>query len=186
MQKSAEAPTMVEDSKSKNKKEKLKKIDSTKKTKLTSFSDPDHAASVTDDSITIPKNGKGKNQKNHKRKKPPFPSSSSSDSEESETSSEMGEPIMINGKNNNNNNNNKNKKMRFQDDGEVEKEEDPNSVSNFRISKPLREMLKVKGIESLFPIQAMTFNTILDGSDLVGRARTGQVSVFFSLVFMMW
>lgn len=58
---------------------------------------------------------------------------------------------------------------------EEEEEEDPNAVSRFRISEPLREKLKEKGIESLFPIQAMTFDTILDGSDLVGRARTGQV-----------
>ncbi|CAA7403647.1 unnamed protein product [Spirodela intermedia] len=51
---------------------------------------------------------------------------------------------------------------------------DPNAVSNFRISEPLRAALKSKGIQSLFPIQAMTFDLILDGSDLVGRARTGQ------------
>lgn len=57
----------------------------------------------------------------------------------------------------------------------VVKKEDPNAVSKFRISGPLREMLKEKGIVSLFPIQAMTFDTVLDGSDLVGRARTGQV-----------
>lgn len=51
---------------------------------------------------------------------------------------------------------------------------DPNAVSNFRISNVLREALKSKGIQSLFPIQAMTFDLVLDGSDLVGRARTGQ------------
>ncbi|XP_057422735.1 DEAD-box ATP-dependent RNA helicase 7 [Lotus japonicus] len=56
----------------------------------------------------------------------------------------------------------------------IVKKEDPNAVSKFRISGPLREMLKEKGIVSLFPIQAMTFDTVLDGSDLVGRARTGQ------------
>ena len=39
----------------------------------------------------------------------------------------------------------------------------------------MRAKLKEKGIESLFPIQAMTIDTILHGSDLVGRARTGQV-----------
>ncbi|XP_027936540.1 DEAD-box ATP-dependent RNA helicase 7 [Vigna unguiculata] len=55
-----------------------------------------------------------------------------------------------------------------------EKKEDPNAVSKFRISEPLRLKLKEKGIESLFPIQAMTFDLVLDGSDLVGRARTGQ------------
>ncbi|KAL8049777.1 hypothetical protein ABFX02_06G041400 [Erythranthe guttata] len=63
----------------------------------------------------------------------------------------------------------KKKKMQFD-----EEDETPNAVSNFRISKPLREALKEKGIESLFPIQATTFDTILHGSDLVGRARTGQ------------
>lgn len=67
----------------------------------------------------------------------------------------------------------KENKMRF--DNNNEDDEDPNAVTNFRISKALREALTGKGIESLFPIQAMTFNTILDGSDLVGRARTGQV-----------
>lgn len=63
--------------------------------------------------------------------------------------------------------------MRFEMNNDDE--EDPNALTKFRISKALRETLKEKGIESLFPIQAMTFNTILDGSDLVGRARTGQV-----------
>ncbi|GFY81963.1 DEAD box RNA helicase [Actinidia rufa] len=46
---------------------------------------------------------------------------------------------------------------------------------------PLREALKAKGIESLFPIQAMTFDSVLDGSDLVGRARTGQVFAEFEV-----
>lgn len=55
-----------------------------------------------------------------------------------------------------------------------EKEENPNAVSNFSISEPLRQKLKSKGIESLFPIQAMTFEIIFNGSDMVGRARTGQ------------
>ncbi|KFK27951.1 hypothetical protein AALP_AA8G452500 [Arabis alpina] len=52
--------------------------------------------------------------------------------------------------------------------------DNPNAVSKFRISDPLREQLKKKGIEALFPIQAMTFDMVLDGADLVGRARTGQ------------
>ncbi|MQM12534.1 hypothetical protein Taro_045452, partial [Colocasia esculenta] len=64
------------------------------------------------------------------------------------------------------------------DDGSVEGEEPaaahPNALSNFRISEPLNAKLKSKGIKTLFPIQAMTFDLILDGSDLVGRARTGQ------------
>ncbi|XP_010458375.1 PREDICTED: DEAD-box ATP-dependent RNA helicase 7-like isoform X2 [Camelina sativa] len=52
--------------------------------------------------------------------------------------------------------------------------DNPNAVSKFRISAPLREMLKKNGIEALFPIQATTFDMVLDGADLVGRARTGQ------------
>ncbi|RZR84198.1 hypothetical protein BHM03_00010965 [Ensete ventricosum] len=63
------------------------------------------------------------------------------------------------------------------DEGETDSgvADDPNALSNFRISKVLRETLNSKGIKALFPIQAMTFDLILDGFDLVGRARTGQV-----------
>ncbi|KAG0498605.1 hypothetical protein HPP92_002931 [Vanilla planifolia] len=38
----------------------------------------------------------------------------------------------------------------------------------------LRDRLNSKGIKALFPIQAMTFDMIFEGFDLVGRARTGQ------------
>lgn len=48
------------------------------------------------------------------------------------------------------------------------------AVSNFNICKTLREKLKSKGIESLFPIQAQTFDAVFSGNDMVGRARTGQ------------
>lgn len=51
---------------------------------------------------------------------------------------------------------------------------DPMSVSNFSIGKALREKLKSKGIEALFPIQAQTFEAVFEGNDMVGRARTGQ------------
>nr|XP_029123324.1 DEAD-box ATP-dependent RNA helicase 7-like [Elaeis guineensis] len=50
----------------------------------------------------------------------------------------------------------------------------PNAMSKFRISKVLREKLKSKGIESLFPIQAMTYDSILDGSDLVDRYKEAR------------
>ncbi|GAA0155965.1 RNA helicase [Lithospermum erythrorhizon] len=85
------------------------------------------------------------------------------DEVKSETSCEVGEPVNVK----------KAKKAKIVEE-EEKVVEDPNAVSNFRISKALREALKKKGIEALFPIQAMTFDTILDGSDLVGRARTGQ------------
>ncbi|KAJ0238191.1 DEAD-box ATP-dependent RNA helicase 7 [Hirschfeldia incana] len=59
-------------------------------------------------------------------------------------------------------------------DVEDVKVDNPNAVSNFRMSDPLKAKLKEKGIEALFPIQASTFDMVLDGADLVGRARTGQ------------
>ncbi|KAG1360656.1 DEAD-box ATP-dependent RNA helicase 7 [Cocos nucifera] len=121
--------------------------------------------------------GEGSAKKKSKKKR------KASDEETSETSSDGSDPVLdrkvaaVNGfalK--------KPKLMKEDEDGEViaSREEagaanpNPNAVSKFRISKVLREKLKSKGIESLFPIQAMTFDLILDGSDLVGRARTGQ------------
>lgn len=109
-----------------------------------------------------------------------------SDEETSDTSFDAGVPVVEDSKK-------KKKKLKVVegDDGEVSGsgEEDsgknPNAVSNFRISEPLREKLKSKGIGSLFPIQAMTFDVILDGSDLVGRARTGQVKTI-SASFFSW
>ncbi|KAK4749693.1 hypothetical protein SAY87_027142 [Trapa incisa] len=99
------------------------------------------------------------------------------DAFDSETSSELVEPVDLKDKNNKEKKKKKAKKAKLStddDDGEEAVEEFPNAVSNFRISDKLREKLKENGIEALFPIQAMTFDTILDGSDLVGRARTGQ------------
>ncbi|XVF09724.1 hypothetical protein REPUB_Repub07fG0120100 [Reevesia pubescens] len=87
--------------------------------------------------------------------------------ERSETSSELVEPVDVKEKNNK-------KKAKVEEEEDEGKSEDPNAISRFRISEALREKLKSKGIESLFPIQAMTFDIILDGTDLVGRARTGQ------------
>lgn len=43
--------------------------------------------------------------------------------------------------------------------------------------------MKENGIESLFTIQAMTFDMVLDGSDLVGLARTCQVWCLSSTSF---
>ena len=69
------------------------------------------------------------------------------------------------------------KKVKLSVVEDVKVVENPNAVSKFRISDPLREKLKEKGIEALFPIQATTFDMVLDGADLVGRARTGQVLI---------
>uniref|UniRef100_A0A9I9CLA2 DEAD-box ATP-dependent RNA helicase 7 n=1 Tax=Cucumis melo TaxID=3656 RepID=A0A9I9CLA2_CUCME len=97
------------------------------------------------------------------------------DGDRSETSSELGEPVNSRSKSGKEKKSSKKVKVVDSEDDDVEKEaENPNAVTRFRISEPLKAKLKEKGISSLFPIQAMTFDTVYDGSDLVGRARTGQ------------
>ncbi|KAL6780947.1 hypothetical protein ACKKBG_A09135 [Auxenochlorella protothecoides x Auxenochlorella symbiontica] len=49
----------------------------------------------------------------------------------------------------------------------------PHALDNFALSAPLKSMLRSKGIESLFDIQAACLTPLLEGRDLVGRARTG-------------
>ncbi|KAF5728236.1 DEAD-box ATP-dependent RNA helicase 7 [Tripterygium wilfordii] len=115
---------------------------------------------------------KKKSKENKKRKALEIEQENGFEEGKSETSSELGEPVNLKA-----DSKLKKKKAKLEAE-EVEEEgvksENPNAVSKFRISEPLREKLKGKGIESLFPIQAMTFDMVLDGSDLVGRARTGQ------------
>ncbi|KAL6195552.1 hypothetical protein ACLB2K_031171 [Fragaria x ananassa] len=66
------------------------------------------------------------------------------------------------------------KKKSKKDKPEQQEEETPNAVSKFRISEPLRAKLKERGIKSLSPIQARTFDTILDGFDLLAQAPADQ------------
>ncbi|KAJ2784155.1 hypothetical protein H4R18_001282 [Coemansia javaensis] len=47
------------------------------------------------------------------------------------------------------------------------------SVDNFPLSSETKAALRKRGIEALFPIQASTLQPILDGFDVLGRARTG-------------
>ena len=49
----------------------------------------------------------------------------------------------------------------------------PLSLDNFQLSSPVKSLLRAKGIEALFDIQAQCLPPLLAGSDLVGRARTG-------------
>ena len=58
-------------------------------------------------------------------------------------------------------------------DSDADPTKDPLHVSNFNISAEVCERLEIKGISTLYGIQAQTFQTVLDGKDLVGRARTG-------------
>ncbi|PIN09721.1 ATP-dependent RNA helicase [Handroanthus impetiginosus] len=148
--KKVEAPEIMEDSSPAERKSKKEKK-SNKKTKLTSGPDPDDSNTDNYD----------KKRKDLKRKA----LEDDTEEERSQTSLETGEPM---------NSSKKKKKMKVGENEKKEEEQNPNALSNFRISQPLRDALKEKGIEALFPIQAMTFDTIFDGSDLVGRARTGQ------------
>lgn len=131
---------------------------------------------LTDSPISEKKSSK-KESKHKKRKALDM----EADEDRSETSSELGEPVNLKPNGDLVDKAKKKSKKAKVDEQEEEKtvakkiEDDPNAVSKFRISAPLRAKLKEKGIEALFSIQSMTFDTILDGSDLVGRARTGQV-----------
>lgn len=128
----------------------------------------------TDDLVLSDK--KKKKSKSDKESKKRKAVEVADDEDRSETSSELGEPVNSGLKSGKEKKSSKKVKVVESEEDDVEKEaEDPNAVTRFRISEPLRARLKEKGISSLFPIQAMTFDTVYDGSDLVGRARTGQV-----------
>ena len=47
-------------------------------------------------------------------------------------------------------------------------------LEQFDLTASTVQLLKDRGIESLFPIQAETYWPIRAGKDLIGRARTGQ------------
>lgn len=48
-----------------------------------------------------------------------------------------------------------------------------NMIDDFDLNNTIKEKLREKGIESLFPIQAACMPHALAGKDVVGRARTG-------------
>jgi ATP-dependent RNA helicase DDX21 len=49
----------------------------------------------------------------------------------------------------------------------------PLALDNFKLSEPVKSLLRAKGIEALFDIQAQCLTPLLEGNDVVGRARTG-------------
>ncbi|XP_066399781.1 DEAD-box ATP-dependent RNA helicase 7-like [Miscanthus floridulus] len=138
------------------------------------------AAEAEAEAASAKKKEKKEKKRNAKEPSPPPPSASSSDEEEkSSTSSEETAPAPKKAKKEKTKKNAEVSSSASDDDGEItassdEDPADPNALTNFRISEPLRQSLRSKGIKALFPIQATTFDLVLDGSDLVGRARTGQ------------
>lgn len=56
---------------------------------------------------------------------------------------------------------------------QVAADKEPTDLDNFRLSEPVKKLLRSKGIGALFPIQQATLDHCLNGHDVVGRARTG-------------
>lgn len=49
----------------------------------------------------------------------------------------------------------------------------PTPISEFNFSEKILSIMKDKNIESLYPLQASCYNPIIEGKDLIGRAKTG-------------
>ncbi|KTG05412.1 hypothetical protein cypCar_00029125 [Cyprinus carpio] len=52
------------------------------------------------------------------------------------------------------------------------------AFSNFRISQNTISLLQARGVSYLFDIQVKTFNSVYDGKDVIGQARTGTGKTF--------
>ncbi|XP_053475086.1 nucleolar RNA helicase 2 isoform X1 [Ictalurus furcatus] len=52
------------------------------------------------------------------------------------------------------------------------------AFSNFKISQDTIKLLQARGVTHLFDIQVKTFNSVYDGEDVVGQARTGTGKTF--------
>ncbi|KAF4071502.1 hypothetical protein AMELA_G00274100 [Ameiurus melas] len=52
------------------------------------------------------------------------------------------------------------------------------AFSNFKISQDTIKLLQARGVTHLFDIQVKTFNSVYDGKDVVGQARTGTGKTF--------
>ncbi|KAK7140795.1 hypothetical protein R3I94_013164 [Phoxinus phoxinus] len=57
-------------------------------------------------------------------------------------------------------------------------EQKEGAFSNFRISPNTIKLLQARGVSYLFDIQVKTFNSVYDGKDLIGQARTGTGKTF--------
>ncbi|XP_004701442.1 nucleolar RNA helicase 2 [Echinops telfairi] len=61
---------------------------------------------------------------------------------------------------------------------EVPVEQKEGAFSNFPISEATIKLLKARGVNFLFPIQAKTFHHVYSGKDLIAQARTGTGKTF--------
>lgn len=69
-----------------------------------------------------------------------------------------------------------------EDSSETEKEipveQKEGAFSNFPISEETIKLLKARGVNYLFPVQAKTFHHVYSGKDLIAQARTGTGKTF--------
>ncbi|XP_006889064.1 PREDICTED: nucleolar RNA helicase 2 [Elephantulus edwardii] len=61
---------------------------------------------------------------------------------------------------------------------EIPVEQKEGAFSNFPISEVTIKLLKARGVNYLFPIQAKTFHHVYSGKDLIAQARTGTGKTF--------
>jgi ATP-dependent RNA helicase DDX21 len=70
----------------------------------------------------------------------------------------------------------KSKKRAVQEEEEPSKKQkldDPTLLENFKLETCIYNALKETGVDSLFPIQIASFDPVIQGKDVLGRARTG-------------
>ncbi|WIA11486.1 hypothetical protein OEZ85_011599 [Tetradesmus obliquus] len=131
--------------KKKEKKQKLEDVQAEEKPKKRRKSDAQAAAEdAGGDSSPAPK--KAKKEKKEKKQKPPAVEVSAAAASEEPENAEAAAPASPS---------------------------NPNALENFALSENIKSLLRSKGIEALFAIQAACFDVVLDGKDVVGRARTG-------------
>ncbi|XP_077206669.1 nucleolar RNA helicase 2 [Paroedura picta] len=63
-------------------------------------------------------------------------------------------------------------------DPELTAEQKEGAFSNFNISKATIDLLKVRGVNYLFPVQVKTYKPINEGKDVIAQARTGTGKTF--------
>uniref|UniRef100_A0A8C5NYV3 Nucleolar RNA helicase 2 n=1 Tax=Jaculus jaculus TaxID=51337 RepID=A0A8C5NYV3_JACJA len=61
---------------------------------------------------------------------------------------------------------------------EIPVEQKEGAFSNFPISEETIKLLKARGVNFLFPVQAKTFHHVYSGKDLIAQARTGTGKTF--------
>nr|XP_020663614.1 nucleolar RNA helicase 2 [Pogona vitticeps] len=63
-------------------------------------------------------------------------------------------------------------------DQEITEEQREGDFAKFDLSKATIDLLKARGVNYLFPVQAKTFKPVYDGKDVIAQARTGTGKTF--------